>query len=370
MVLAGVFILILSSGHPVPHHNSTSAAAHSITRSNAKSDPEAVQAELQKTSAPTLIETASPSQELEKAKPSFAAESPPIQLNFPTPNPPSFQAYHPPLYPIPWAPAPYDHFYFTRPIAADEISWPLPDYRYGGIAFRGVVHTGIDIPADPGTDVLAAGSGKVTWAGYGLYALKKDPDDPYGLAVAIRHDFGFQGETLYTVYGHMQEIFVAEGQHVSGGEVIGLVGSTGKVTGPHLHFEVRAGKNNFFGSRNPELWLSPPQGWGVLVGRVMNTAGDPVEGYLIRVLTPDGGKVWEVRSYGGPTANPDEYYQENLVLGDLPAGDYKIWAPYAGSIYDLNFTIYPGKVTYFTFQGKKGYRTDLPPFPMTDFVPR
>ena len=292
-----------------------------------------------------------------------------LEFIFPTPEPAPVSAWRPPLYSVPWAPTPFDHFYFTRPIAANEINWPLADYRYGGVFFEDVVHSGVDIPAPPGTPVLAAGPGKVTWAGWGLYAQKTDMNDPYGLAVAIKHDFGYEGETLYTVYGHMQKIFVAKGQHIEAGEKIGLVGDTGKTTGPHLHFEVRLGKNNFFGSRNPELWTAPPQGWGVLAGRVMGTSGYPLKGQLVQVRTLDGKQHWEAKSYGGKTVNSDPYYQENLVIGDIPAGKYEIWIPFLGRIFDMKIEIQPGMVTYFTFRGRNGYHVGLPAPPSASFAP-
>ena len=86
----------------------------------------------------------------------------PLQFTFPTPMPAPVSLWRPPLYDVPWALAPFDHFYFVRPIAADEVNWPLPNYRYGGIFFgTEIVHTGIDIPAPRGTPVLAAGAGIV-----------------------------------------------------------------------------------------------------------------------------------------------------------------------------------------------------------------
>ena len=273
------------------------------------------------------------------------------------------------MYSTPWAPTPYDHFYFARPIGADQVNWPLADYRYGGVFLPGVVHTGVDIPAPKGTPVLAAAPGKVTWAGYGLYALKEDPNDPYGLAVAIRHDFGYQGETLYTVYGHMDEINVAKGQHVEGGEMIGKVGDTGQVTGVHLHFEVRVGKNNFFGSRNPELWMAPPEGWGVLAARIMGTNGLLLYGQEIQVHSFNSGQYWTVKSYGKGSTNSDPYYNENLVIGDLPAGDYEVWISYLGTTFNLKLKINPGVVNYFSFKGRNGFFMDMPPAPGNDFEP-
>ena len=293
----------------------------------------------------------------------------PLRFVFPVSGPPPVSAWRPPLYPTPWAPTPYDHFYFARPIGADQVNWPLADYRYGGVFLPGVVHTGVDIPAPKGTPVLAAAAGKVTWAGYGLYALKEDPNDPYGLAVAIRHDFGYQGETLYTVYGHMDEIMVAKGQHVEGGQVIGKVGDTGQVTGVHLHFEVRIGKNNFFGSRNPELWMAPPEGWGVLAARLMGTNGLLLEGQEIQVHSFDTGQYWTVKSYAKGSTNSDPYYNENLVIGDLPAGNYEIWITYLATTFNLKLKINPGVVNYFSFKGRHGFSMDLPPAPGSDFEP-
>jgi murein DD-endopeptidase MepM/ murein hydrolase activator NlpD len=293
----------------------------------------------------------------------------PLRFVFPTPGREPVSAWRPPLYPTPWALTPYDHFYFARPIAADEINWPLADYRYGGVFLPDVVHTGIDIPAPMGTPVLAAGSGRVTWAGFGLYRGVEDPTDPYGLAVAIKHDFGHKGDTLYTVYGHLDRVDVVRGQNVQAGDALGLVGQTGQVTGPHLHFEVRIGRNNYFVSRNPELWLAPPQGWGVLAARVMNTAGGLLHGQLVIVHSQDNNREWSVKSYGQGTVNSDPYYQENVVLGDLPAGDYEIWISFEGSTYDSELTIKPGLVSYFTFRGRNGFKTDPPPTPDGEFTP-
>jgi murein DD-endopeptidase MepM/ murein hydrolase activator NlpD len=135
------------------------------------------------------------------------------------------------------------------------------------------VHTGIDIDAPTGTPVRASAPGRVLWAGYGVYAGKYDSKDPYGLAVTLQHDFGFKGEKLYSIYAHMNEIYVQPNQMVNTGDILGIVGETGATTGPHLHFEVRWKQNMFNSTLNPELWLAPPQGWGVLAGRVMNTSG-------------------------------------------------------------------------------------------------
>lgn len=301
------------------------------------------------------------------AAPSAAAD--PLRFVFPTPAQAPVSAWRPPLYPTPWAPSPFDHFYFSRPVAADDINWPLWDYRYGGSFFANTIHTGIDIQTPRGTPVLAAGAGKVIWAGYGLYRGIYDTSDPYGLAVAIQHDFSYQGERLNTVYAHLGRADVVRGQIVESGEQIGLSGDTGHVTGPHLHFEVRLGKNDFFTTRNPELWLVPPQGWGVLAGRITNSGGVLVPEQMVNVYAKVSREKWSAKSYGSEAVNSDTFYRENLVISDLPAGLYEIRLPYQGFEYTQQIEIYPGLVTYFSFRGHNGFSLDPPPMPGASFNP-
>ena len=285
----------------------------------------------------------------------------PLRFTFPTPQPAPVSLWRPPLYDVPWALNPLDHFYFSRPIAADEVNWPLADYRYGGV-FPGttLVHTGIDIDAPRNTPVLAAANGKVVWAGYGLFSGSSDVNDPYGIAVMLLHDFGFQGKKLYTVYAHMDEIYVQTGQLVKTGEQLGKVGITGNTSGPHLHFEVRLGSNTFFVTRNPELWLAPPQGWGVLTGRLLNSNSSLLTNQTVTIQSKTTHRKWSVISYGPSTVNSDDYYHENVVLSDLPAGDYLVSVDYLEDTLSTDLTIQPGAVTYFSFKGKYGFSHELP----------
>jgi len=87
------------------------------------------------------------------------------------------------------------------------------------------LHTGIDIGAGSGTNILASNSGKVIKAQY---------NSAYGNMIIIDHGGG-----MSTLYAHASKLLVSVGQTVNRGDVIAKVGSTGYSTGPHLHFEVR-----------------------------------------------------------------------------------------------------------------------------------
>ena len=87
------------------------------------------------------------------------------------------------------------------------------------------MHKGLDFTAPQGTPIYATGDGTVKLSGF--------TGDGYGNHVIINHGYGYE-----TLYGHMVRVKVRAGQKVQRGEVIGWVGSTGKSTGPHCHYEV------------------------------------------------------------------------------------------------------------------------------------
>ncbi len=295
----------------------------------------------------------------------------PLSTPLPTPGLLPLSAWRPPLYPIPWALTEHDHFYFNRPIAADEVNWPLPSYRYGGIYFSpDAPHTGVDITAPEGTPVLAAATGQIIWAGYGLLFGDNSEDDPYGLAIAIEHDFGFDNKPLYTLYAHLSEIKVHKGQWVETGETVALSGNTGHTTAPHLHFEVRLGSNNYYQNLNPELWLVPPQGRGVIVGRLTDGAGVALLSQEVKLINLDTGQEWNGTSYGSIlSVNSDPFYNENFAISDLPAGNYKIQVPFFGIIYQKEIAVMPGAVSYFRFRGLYGFSDFTPTVPPPSNLP-
>ena len=107
---------------------------------------------------------------------------------------------------------------------------------YNGSAYK-YFHTGLDFCGTTGIEIYAAADGIVVFA---------DELTVRGNATIIDHGWG-----VYTAYAHQSEILVSEGDQVTAGQLIGLVGATGRVTGPHLHFEVIVGGVQV----NPLDWL-------------------------------------------------------------------------------------------------------------------
>lgn len=286
-------------------------------------------------------------------------EGTPVRFVYPTPMANPGTEWRPPAYVPPLALRPDDHFYFQRPNPSDQVNWPHPQYRYGSTYFGDLsVHTGVDFDAKWGSPVLAAGAGEVIWTGAGLYRGIDDPTDPYGLAIAIRHDFGYEGEPLYTIYAHLSEIQVWLGQRVEAGDQIGKVGDTGHTSGPHLHFEVRLGRNDFFGSRNPELWMVPYEGWAVLVGKITTSGGFPLTEHLVQIRDLDTDERWTVWTYVETVANPDDAYDENYVISDLPSGPYEIRVDYWGVKFTTQLFLYPGRTNVVNFHGWTGFELE------------
>lgn len=113
---------------------------------------------------------------------------------------------------------------FVAPVDGSYVS---TQYGAGGGMWSSGSHTGIDFHADEGTSVHAVGAGTIVEAGWG---------GAYGNNIVIKHNDG-----TYTQYGHLLSLNVSVGESVTAGQQIGLSGSTGNSSGPHLHFEARTG---------------------------------------------------------------------------------------------------------------------------------
>lgn len=127
-----------------------------------------------------------------------------------------------------------------RSVQGDDVlgtgimTWPTPGWthitspygqRFHPVLGTNRMHTGIDIGAPQGVDIVAADDGRVIYSGW---------QGGYGQTIIIDHGGG-----ISTLYAHQSQLLVSDGQLVSKGQLIGKVGSTGMSTGPHLHFEVR-----------------------------------------------------------------------------------------------------------------------------------
>lgn len=110
-----------------------------------------------------------------------------------------------------------------KPVVGVQVGSPF-GFRIDPITGRSALHTGLDFPADPGTPILAAAGGVVVVQEYHL---------AYGNMVEIDH-----GNDLITRYAHASRLLVKKGDIVKRGQKIAEIGSTGRSTGPHLHFEV------------------------------------------------------------------------------------------------------------------------------------
>ncbi len=131
-------------------------------------------------------------------------------------------------------------------IAAQKAPFTMPvksAFRYtSGFGPRwGRMHNGTDFAASHGTPIYATGDGVVIKAGW---------SSGFGKLVKIQHEFG-----IVTFYAHMSALHVSEGQRVSRGDKIGAMGSTGRSTGTHLHYEVRVGGKPV----NPMIFIKAAQ---------------------------------------------------------------------------------------------------------------
>ncbi len=259
--------------------------------------------------------------------------------------------------------SPYTHFLYGRPLNPTQPIWPSADLRYGSATNRSSesgIHTGLDLLADYGTPVYALGPGEVIWSGYGIES-NLGPDNPYGVAVTIKHEAISNKQTIYSIYAHLSVTHVEAGDRVSQGDLIGEIGLTGNTSGPHLHLEVRLGDDSSFITRNPELYISPLPGHGTLVARLLNSDGSILHSQEMVIESLEDHQIWTANSYATGAANSDYILMENLVVTDLPAGQYAIIVIYRGAELHHSVIIYPGEISYFTFQGYAGYSDGLPP---------
>ncbi len=246
------------------------------------------------------------------------------------------------------------HYSLQRPIMREEgqRDWLDPTYPYGGTQFgTREVHLGVEFFNPRFTPILAGGSGQVIYAGDDSETVWGPEADYYGNLVVVQHDdlTTPDGETLYSIYGHMERIAVETGDLVSTGDKLGVVGDTGIAIGPHLHFEVRVGEDprNFMATRNPALWIEMFARHGTLAGYATDSQGQPLYGTTLLVYD-SGNAPRETYTYGSDRANSDPHWGENFVLPDLRAGRYSVVVRDSlnNTLYRENIIIEAGQTTW------------------------
>ena len=244
------------------------------------------------------------------------------------------------------------HFILQRPIHPPANDLVDETYLYGSTANRTrEPHHGVEFPNQSGTPVYAVANGTVIFAGPDNEAIYSPWPNFYGNLVVIQHK-----DELFTLYAHLSRIDVKAGGVVGVGTKIGEVGRTGVAIGSHLHFEVRRGDvQNYFATQNPELWLSPAK----------DANGDPFGTLMISVVDEDRKLVKyaeftlryylnpsqkQVKSYYGITYSADMLNgDENAVLGELPAGHYRIAIERNGKVYERWVEVESGMLTQVVF---------------------
>ena len=235
---------------------------------------------------------------------------------------------------------PRDHYWLARPVDSNATNYGLFYYPYGSDGPDDLwrVHHGIDMSNPVGENVRAAGPGIVLWAANGFRVEQPDGSITettlsYGNTVLIQHDFSYRGRPIYTLYAHLSAVLVTRGQRVETGDIIGLVGTTGDVTGSHVHFEVRVGRNSWYAVRNPVLWMVPYVGHGTIAGRVIGPDGELLADQDISIIDRQSGRVVQTTSSYIPAdlnldrvsdINADDIWAENFAVGDIPEGRYQV----------------------------------------------
>ena len=252
------------------------------------------------------------------------------------------------------------HTWFRRPIALTDQPHIDQTYRFGstmGGNFQ--PHQGVEFNNADGTPVHAIGAGVVVHSG---------PAERGALTVAIKHDARLTTHDarffLYSVYYHNSKLLVQVGQRVKAGDVIALVGNTGRATNDHMHLEVHA--SPFDSTRlivdpevryppyntNPELWIDPIPGTGMIAGQVWDSAGQPV--YQARIYglvkpEPNETPFSFIETYG-PRNHSDPVYHEHFGISDVPPGEYVLGVAIGGKRVFRRVKVEQGKLTWVEFR--------------------
>jgi len=247
------------------------------------------------------------------------------------------------------------HTWFGRPIALTDQPYIDQTYRYGstmGGNFQ--QHQGVEFNNPDGTPVHAIGDGVVVFAG---------PAERGANTVAIRHDRRLKGLIIFSTYYHNAQLLVSVGQRVKAGDVIALVGNTGRATNDHLHLEIHAAPadsvplivdpNERFPKYtvNPELWIRPLPGTGIVAGRVWDAQGQPAQQVRVYGLVkaePQETPYSYAETYGEHN-HPDPDYREHFAVSDVEPGEYTLAVAMGGRRMTRRVRVEANRVTWVEF---------------------
>jgi hypothetical protein len=249
------------------------------------------------------------------------------------------------------------HFRFRRPVLRADNPHLDQTYTYGstmGGNFQ--QHQGVEFNVPEGTPIHAIGDGEIAFAGEA---------EAGALTVVIRHDEPIEGQTVWSTYFHNSELLVETGQRVSERDPIARAGNTGRATNDHLHLEIHTTPADADPSavvspeeryppytRNPQLWIDPLPGTGVIAGRVFDASGDPVPGARVYGVTkpePTETPFSFAETYED-RANPDPVFEEHFAIGDVPVGLYVLGVEVDGAKVWRTVRVVEGEVTEVEFR--------------------
>lgn len=289
--------------------------------------------------APTAIATMTPVPTVEPAQTETETEA---EVEAITPEAPPVAAVN--------LSASGEHFWLRRPVPQGGTVWTDKYYPYGGTR-SGTLrpHHGVEFNVPYDTPIYAAAEGTIAFAGADDTTLIGPENNFYGNVVVVEHSFLYEGQAVYTVYGHLSEVYVNAGEPVNMDEPLGLSGATGVADGPHLHFEVRVGANSYAHTRNPVLWLLPFPGRGAIAGRVTDVNGNLLPEAPVSVLpVADSTSAFSasIASYAGTTVNADDRLQENFAFDDVPAGRYEVLVRDGEKKYKVEVFVSPDQTSF------------------------
>jgi pyruvate/2-oxoglutarate dehydrogenase complex dihydrolipoamide acyltransferase (E2) component len=180
--------------------------------------------------------------------------------------------------------------------------------------------------------------------------------------VLIRHTQELNDQPVYSLYGHVSKVLVGEGQPVKAGDVIAEVGQAGIALGPHLHLEIRVGGTTYGDVRNPDLWVRPDPGYGVIAGRVIDAQGymvpqQPI--FLHRAEQPD--RFWrQTFTYPDNEVKSDTVWGETFTFADVPVGGYVLKTYFDGQLYTRPISVTNQATTFVLIQGALRPPTSTP----------